>query len=287
MVGWARRWARSPSIRGRCAATTSTIPTSCASTSTRSRAPTSPTPCASPATRASCSRPRLRRLPEDLGRPRDPHLRADRAAVDVHRRAPRGDRLRPRARAALPGEVTTKWWKEERGERIFVDYNQNARDRTIASAYSIRPKPGAPVSAPLDVGRARSVQPEDFTVATMPARFAEIGDRHAAIDDVAHSLQPLLDIYEEHGERRHALPARLPEDAGRAQARPALARPRPPALTALRRLRQLLRPLRRVRGRRHDRADVAVGRLVEVDDHRRVVARALALAAPGGRSRPP
>ena len=54
----------------------------------------------------------------------------------------------------LPGEVTTKWWKEERGERIFVDYNQNARDRTIASAYSIRPKPGAPVSAPRDVGRA-------------------------------------------------------------------------------------------------------------------------------------
>ena len=55
----------------------------------------------------------------------------------------------------LPGEVTTKWWKEERGERIFVDYNQNARDRTIASAYSIRPKPGAPVSAPADVGRGR------------------------------------------------------------------------------------------------------------------------------------
>jgi DNA primase len=96
----------------------------------------------------------------------------------------------------LPGQVTTKWWKEERGERIFVDYNQNARDRTIASAYSIRPKPGAPVSAPLDWDELPQVQPEDFTVASMPARFAEVGDRHAAIDDKAHSLQPLLDMYE-------------------------------------------------------------------------------------------
>src|SRR4051794_3012305 len=97
----------------------------------------------------------------------------------------------------LPGEVTTKWWKEERGEKIFVDYNQNARDRTIASAYSIRPKPGAPVSAPLTWDElADGAQPEDFTVATMPARFASVGDRHAAIDDVSHSLQPLLDMYE-------------------------------------------------------------------------------------------
>jgi DNA ligase D len=96
----------------------------------------------------------------------------------------------------LPGEVTTKWWKEERGERIFIDYNQNARDRTIASAYSVRPKPGAPVSAPLDWEELDHVSPEDFTVATMPARFAEIGDRHAAIDDEAYSLEPLLAMYE-------------------------------------------------------------------------------------------
>jgi DNA ligase D len=96
----------------------------------------------------------------------------------------------------LPGRVTTKWWKEERGERIFVDYNQNARDRTIASAYSVRPKPGAPVSAPLAWEEVDQVAPEDFTVCTMPARFAEVGDRHAAIDDVSHSLQPLLEMYE-------------------------------------------------------------------------------------------
>jgi len=96
----------------------------------------------------------------------------------------------------LPGQVTTNWWKEERGERIFVDYNQNARDRTIASAYSIRPKPGAPVSAPVTWDELSEVQPEDFTVATMPARFAQVGDRHAAIDDTAFSLEPLLELYE-------------------------------------------------------------------------------------------
>jgi DNA ligase D len=96
----------------------------------------------------------------------------------------------------LPSEVTTKWWKEERGERVFIDYNQNARDRTIASAYSVRPKPGAPVSAPLHWDELATVAPEDFTVATMPTRFEEIGDRHEPIDDVAHSLQPLLDMYE-------------------------------------------------------------------------------------------
>jgi DNA ligase D len=96
----------------------------------------------------------------------------------------------------LPAEVTTRWWKEERGERIFVDYNQNARDRTIASAYSVRPKAGAPVSAPLAWDELAEVTPEDFTVATMPARFADVGDRHTGIDDAAYSLQPLLDMYE-------------------------------------------------------------------------------------------
>src|SRR6478672_11220471 len=100
----------------------------------------------------------------------------------------------------LPGQVTTKWWKEERGERIFVDYNQNARDRTIASAYSVRPKPGAPVSAPVTWDELAEVAPEDFTVATMPARFADVGDLHAGIDDVAHSLDPLLELYEAGGE---------------------------------------------------------------------------------------
>src|SRR5690349_7842984 len=114
----------------------------------------------------------------------------------------------------MPGEVTTKWWKEERGERIFVDYNQNARDRTIASAYSIRPRPGAPVSAPLQWDELGDVQPEDFTVATMPARFADVGDPHAAIDDTAHSLQPLLDLYDEHGDGDMPYPPDYPKMPG-------------------------------------------------------------------------
>ncbi|HKG35461.1 MAG TPA: non-homologous end-joining DNA ligase [Solirubrobacterales bacterium] len=117
----------------------------------------------------------------------------------------------------LPGEVTTKWWKEERGARIFVDYNQNARDRTIASAYSVRPKPGAPVSAPLTWDELAEVAPEDFTVATMPDRYAEVGDRHAAIDDIAHSLAPLLDMYardEAEGETDMPYPPDYPKMPG-------------------------------------------------------------------------
>jgi DNA ligase D-like protein (predicted polymerase) len=93
--------------------------------------------------------------------------------------------------------VTTKWWKEERGERIFVDYNQNARDRTIASAYSLRAKPGAPVSTPVEWDELAEIRdPFDLNLFTVPARFAERGDLHGRIDDVHHSLEPLLAMYE-------------------------------------------------------------------------------------------
>jgi DNA ligase D-like protein (predicted polymerase) len=104
----------------------------------------------------------------------------------------------------LPGQVTTKWWKEERGEKIFVDYNQNARDRTIASAYSVRPIPHAPVSAPLEWDELPEVDPRDLTVRTMPARFVEKGDLHREIDDVAHDMTPLLEWFER-DERDHGL----------------------------------------------------------------------------------
>jgi DNA ligase D len=76
----------------------------------------------------------------------------------------------------MPDHVTVSWWKEERGARIFVDFNQMARDRTIASAYSIRPTPTAVVSAPLTWDELSDVSPEDFTASSMPGRFAEIGD---------------------------------------------------------------------------------------------------------------
>jgi DNA ligase D len=114
----------------------------------------------------------------------------------------------------MPDQVTTNWWKEERGERIFIDYNQNARDRTIASAYSVRPRPGAPVSAPVTWEELPEVAPEDFTVETMPARFAEVGDRHAAINDAAHSLEPLLEMYERDEEGDMPYPPDYPKMPG-------------------------------------------------------------------------
>jgi DNA ligase D len=92
----------------------------------------------------------------------------------------------------VPDLVTTKWWKEERGEQIFIDFNQNARDRTIASAYSIRAKSGL-VSAPITWDELPDVRMEDFTMATMPARFAELGDVHAGIDDTPFDISELLD----------------------------------------------------------------------------------------------
>ena len=88
----------------------------------------------------------------------------------------------------LPTEVTTKWWKEERGARIFIDYNQNARDRTIASAYSLRPRPGAPVSTPLTWEELdEPVDPRAFHLRTVPQRVAELGDLHAPINDRSRS----------------------------------------------------------------------------------------------------
>src|SRR5947208_15000012 len=92
----------------------------------------------------------------------------------------------------LPDDVTTAWWKEERGEKVFIDYNQNARDRTIASAYSVRARRDATVSAPVTWDEIADVETEDFTLATMPARFAKLGDVQAGIDDVVSDLRVLL-----------------------------------------------------------------------------------------------
>ncbi|WP_426002506.1 non-homologous end-joining DNA ligase [Paenarthrobacter sp. NyZ202] len=91
-----------------------------------------------------------------------------------------------------PGLATAKWWKEERGESVFVDFNQNAKDRTVASAYSVRPRPDARVSTPLAWSEVATARPEQFTVATAPLRFAEQGDPHQAIDDHPGSLDNLL-----------------------------------------------------------------------------------------------
>ena len=92
-----------------------------------------------------------------------------------------------------PAIATSKWWKEER-HGVFLDYNQNAKDRTIAAAYSVRPTADARVSAPLAWEEIGGCDPRDFTLATMPARFGAIGDRHAAMDAHPCSLASLLDL---------------------------------------------------------------------------------------------
>jgi DNA ligase D-like protein (predicted polymerase) len=110
-----------------------------------------------------------------------------------------------RAAVALAREVerrapeiaTSKWWKEER-HGVFIDYNQNAKDRTVAAAYSIRPRPDARVSAPLTWDEIDVADPADFTLATMPARFAQVGDRHQQIDAHACSLERLLNLAARH-----------------------------------------------------------------------------------------
>ena len=93
----------------------------------------------------------------------------------------------------VPTLATSKWWKEER-HGVLLDYNQNAKDRTVASAYSVRPKPDARVSAPVTWDELAECAPEDFTLRTMPARFAAIGDRHADIDRRPCSLVALLEL---------------------------------------------------------------------------------------------
>ncbi|HWI29997.1 MAG TPA: non-homologous end-joining DNA ligase [Microbacterium sp.] len=98
-----------------------------------------------------------------------------------------------------PGLATARWWKEERGESVFVDFNQNAKDRTVASAYSVRPLPDARVSMPLAWDELRVCRPEEFTVATVQERFAERGDAHAGIDDAVGSLDALLALADELG----------------------------------------------------------------------------------------
>lgn len=102
----------------------------------------------------------------------------------------------------VPDKATTSWWKEERGERVFLDYNQAARDRTIASAWSVRGTPRATVSTPVTWATLSTVDPDDFDVLTVPGYLADNGDPHAGLDDEAFGIETLLDWYanDERGE---------------------------------------------------------------------------------------
>ncbi len=103
-----------------------------------------------------------------------------------------------------PDLVTTSWWKEDRGERVFVDFNQAARDRTVAAAYSVRARPGATVSAPVSFEELGDVAPADFTMVTMPARYAQVGDLLAGLHDQSFGLDTLLEMAAR-DERDHGL----------------------------------------------------------------------------------
>jgi len=134
-----------------------------------------------------------------VGWPKTSGSRGIHILVRIHPRWPFG--AVRRAALALAREVerrapalaTSKWWKEER-DGVFLDYNQNAKDRTVASAYSVRPTPDARVSAPVTWDELGASSPQEFTLRTMPARFAAIGDRHAAIDGHVCSLDSLLEL---------------------------------------------------------------------------------------------
>ena len=125
-----------------------------------------------------------------------------------------------------PELATSKWWKEERGERVFLDFNRMARDQTIASAYSVRARPSATVSAPITWDEVPQVTIEDFDIWSMRERFEDLGDVHAAIDDVHHDLQPLLDLYEGSGEGDSPYPPQFPKMEGEPlRSRPSVAGP--------------------------------------------------------------
>jgi hypothetical protein len=115
--------------------------------------------------------------------PRWPFAEVRRAALALSRAVER----------RAPALASSKWWKEER-HGVFLDYNQNAKDRTTCSAYSVRPLPDARVSTPLYWHEVPDCDPADFTVRTVPKRFAQLGDPHAAIDDAPGSLEKLLEL---------------------------------------------------------------------------------------------
>ena len=226
--GWPTSRASS-CTRIRCAPTISIIPTSCASISIRC-------PASTWAQVREVARV-VRATLDDFGLvgwPKTSGSRGMHVYVRIERRWT-FDEVR-RAALALAREVerrapalaTSKWWKEER-HGVFLDYNQNAKDRTVAGAYSVRPTPDARVSAPLTWDEVDACEPGDFTLATMPARFAEVGDRHAGIDRHPCSLDDAARAVGAARARRPgrcAVAAALPEAGRRAAARPAVAPPR-------------------------------------------------------------
>lgn len=155
----------------------------------------------------------LRALLDELGIAGHPKTTGNRG-VHVHvRLEPRWDSYAVRAAAVAiarelerrrPDVITAAWWKEERGERIFVDYNQNAPHKTVFGAWSVRARPGAQVSCPLRWDELAEVHPDELTIATVPDRLDALGDPWAGIDEAPQSLEPLLALHER--DRANGLP---------------------------------------------------------------------------------
>jgi len=147
----------------------------------------------------------LRGLLDELGIVGYPKTTGNRGLHVYVRLEPRWDSYRVRAAAVAaarelerrrPELVTAAWWKEERGKRVFLDYNQNAPHKTVFGAWSVRARPGAQVSAPLTWDDVDAVHPDELTVATVPARVSAAGDPWAGIDEAPQSLEPLLELCE-------------------------------------------------------------------------------------------
>jgi DNA ligase D len=147
----------------------------------------------------------LRALLDELGLVGYPKTTGNRGLHVYVRLEPRWDAYQVRAAAVAaarelerrrPDLITAAWWKEERGRRVFLDYNQNAPHKTVFGAWSVRARPGAQVSAPLTWEEVAALHPDELTIASVPARLEEQGDPWERIDDELQSLEPLLELHE-------------------------------------------------------------------------------------------
>jgi DNA ligase D len=146
----------------------------------------------------------LRRLLDELGMVGFPKTTGNRGLHVYVRLEPRWDSYQVRAAAVAaarelerrnPDLITAAWWKEERGRRVFVDYNQNAPHKTVFGAWSVRARPGAQVSAPLTWDELDSIRPDELTIATVPERLAARGDPWQQVDESPQTLEPLLELH--------------------------------------------------------------------------------------------
>ena len=147
----------------------------------------------------------VKALLDELGVAARPKTTGNRGLHVYARLEPRWDSIAVRAAAVAvarelerrrPELITAAWWKEQRGERLFIDFNQNAPHKTVFGAWSVRARPGAQVSTPLRWDEIDAIYPDQFTIATVPARMEQVGDPWSVMDGTPQSLEPLLELYQ-------------------------------------------------------------------------------------------